>query len=117
VPVVEISPATNDQRSAFFRLAFGRTPGYVCIAYMQPTKRGLTEYFYRWPDDENQLLEAINQNFLSQNVYFCPQLLAGKSRIKENVMRTPSAWADLDRCNPSNLLVEPSITIETSPNR
>jgi hypothetical protein len=84
---------------------------------MQPTKRGLTEYFYRWPDDENQLLEAINQNFLSQNVYFCPQLLAGKSRIKENVMRTPSAWADLDRCNPSNLLVEPSITIETSPNR
>jgi hypothetical protein len=48
------------------------------------------------------------------NVYFCPQLLSEKRRKKETIACSPTAWADLDECPPSELIVSPTVLIETS---
>jgi hypothetical protein len=52
------------------------------------------------------------------HVYFCPQLLDGaKRRKKENVVRCPVLWADLDSCNPQVLQVPASIVVQSSTGR
>lgn len=50
-------------------------------------------------------------------MYFCPHLFSTNRRIKETVETTPCAWADLDYCNPSVLLVAPTVVMQTSPSR
>lgn len=103
----------------FFRLAFGDHTGIVCIAFLTPGKRGMTENFYRYPEEVDQMLIDIERVHTTTNVYFCPQLLVDKKggRRKENILSTPTAWADLDTCGPEKLPVEPSVLVESSPNR
>lgn len=54
---------------------------------------------------------------MTQNTYFCPQLLDRPGRKKEDVKYCPNIWADLDECTPDKLLVEPTVVVESSPNR
>jgi hypothetical protein len=61
------------------------------------------------------MCHTIERLRLEGNVYFCPQLLSARRRIKENVSACPSAWADLDTCEPEKLLVPPTIVLESSP--
>lgn len=113
-------------RELFFKIAFGRDiEGWVCIAYMTKSK-GWTEKVFKWPDQLENMLADIEKNYQGHNVYYCPQVLAdpqyrrpgGKSpRAIENVLGCPSIWADLDTCNPNLLLVEPTVSIESSPGR
>jgi Protein of unknown function (DUF3987)/RepB DNA-primase from phage plasmid len=117
VPVIDVSAETNQLRSTFFRLVFGQKRGIVCLAFMVQNKRSLTEEFFKWPDDENLVLEFVNKHYLAHNMYFCPNVFSTQSRTKESVKSTPTAWADLDTCDPKNLLVKPSVTIESSPSR
>jgi hypothetical protein len=50
-------------------------------------------------------------------MWYCPHILGAPKRIKENVIACPTIWADLDYCNPDHLLVPPSLTIQSSPDR
>lgn len=109
-------PEWDAKRETFFQLVFGRNHGYVCIAFLT-TKKKFREEFFKYPEEMPQLLECINKGYVSENVYFCPQLLREKRRTKECVETTPNVWADLDFCEPGNLLVEPTVVIESSPNR
>jgi len=106
------------KRSTFFKLIFGQTSGLVCIAIMSSTnKKNFTEQFFKYPEDLPQMLSHIQNNVQGSNVYFCPQLLRDKKRTKENVEVTPNVWSDLDSCPPENMLVEPTVVIESSPER
>jgi ribosomal protein S25 len=44
-------------------------------------------------------------------------LFDAKQRKKEHVEVCPVVWSDLDECKPENLLIQPSITILSSPGR
>lgn len=70
-----------------------------------------------YPLEEDDMLIEIRNNMGHHNVYFCPQLFGNKSRKKEDVVFTPTAWSDLDTCDPVNLLVKPSVVIESSAHR
>jgi hypothetical protein len=107
----------RSKQDMFFRLLFGRSEGYVCLAFLSAGTRKLQEEFFEWPDELPMMLEAVGRRTQGNNVYFCPQLFGTRSRKKEHVSETPSAWADLDTCDPDNMLVEPSVTVETSPGR
>jgi hypothetical protein len=76
-----------------------------------------TEKFYRYPDEVSGALAFIKQKVNVENVYYCPQLLVEPRRIKANVDLVQCVWADLDDCNPNNLLVRPTLVLETSPER
>jgi hypothetical protein len=110
-------PDAAQKQETFFKLAFGQERGLVCIAYLTQFKREFREEYFAYPNDLSQMLGAINRDTLNTNVYFCPQLLKAKKRIKENVTKTHTAWADLDTCHPDNLLVKPSIVVQSSPDR
>jgi len=109
----------------FFKLVFGNeASGVVCIAYKPLGSKWREEYF-AYPDELPKMVQSIVHTYKTANTYFCPQLLKSKQRLpgadsprtKENIKTCTTAWADLDSCRPELLLVEPSITLETSAER
>jgi len=106
------------KREMFFKLLFGRNRGYLCLSFLDTSdKRNMREFWFTYPDDLDQALECVEQYGADNHAYFCPQLFAEKKRKKEYVSLTTNAWSDLDRCNPDNMLIPPSVVIESSPNR
>jgi hypothetical protein len=100
----------------FFATAYGGTTGYICIATRRPEGKFL-EHFFKYPDEAVRAEEVVRSRALIENVYFCPQLLKDRRRVKANVGLVGCIWADLDECHPRHMLVEPSIAYETSPGR
>lgn len=111
---------TQEQRYSFFRLIFGEhETGYVCIAYKSHLSNSMEEKFFHYPTQLEDMCKDIDRRSLTlTHVYFCPQLLdsAGKRR-KENVIKCPVLWADLDTCNPQLLQVPASIVVQSSKGR
>jgi hypothetical protein len=119
VEVLTVSPETDKRRETFLRLLFGNNEGYLCIAYGpkdRDPKKFRQEYF-KYPNEIPQALDLINKTFQGNNVWFCPHLLAQKRRQKQDVSVTTAAWSDLDECQPTDLLLAPTILIESSPGR
>lgn len=113
-----ISPDARAHRETFFKIIFPRHAiGYMCIGYILPGKRGLEEIFYKWPDQLDEAQDLIQARVMTHNIYFCPTLTQRKRRIKDSITISNCAWADLDTCLPENMLVRPSITLESSPGR
>jgi hypothetical protein len=105
-------------RETFFAMLFGKVSGIVCLAFLSSINRkDYREEFFEYPSQLPLMLDAINKGKVGYNVYFCPQLLSARKRVKENVLTTPCAWADLDRCPPDIIQVGPSVAVESSPGR
>lgn len=120
VDVINVSADTDRRREGFLRLAFGgATDGYFCIAYGPRNRdpKKFREEFFQYPNQIPQALDLINEVYQGHNVWVCPQLFSRRRRRKEDVLLTPSAWADLDTCEPENLFLEPTMVIESSPGR
>lgn len=99
----------------FFKLVFGKSGGYICIASRKGTS--MQESFFKYPDELPDLVDHVNNQYLEYDVYFCPQPLLRKKRRKDNVMDCPNIWADIDTGDPGTLLVPPTILVETSDGR
>jgi hypothetical protein len=105
---------------SFFKLAFGQeATGFICIAILGRTgnQRKLTEYYFQYPNELPAIVATVERLRLEGDVYFCPQLLERRKRNKDSVKYCTSAWADLDACEPEQLIVEPTIIVESSPGR
>ena len=100
----------------FFETAYGDTTGFICIATRRPEGK-FAEQFFSYPDEAQRAEEVIRSRALVENVYFCPQLLKERRRVKVNVDQVGCIWADLDECHPKYLRIKPSICYETSPGR
>ena len=111
------SSDSKTKRETFFRIIFGDAQGYVCIGRRQPNTRMMREEFFRVPDEVQAMTHYIEGFANSYDLYFCPQVFGDKARKKEEVIATPTLWADLDTCEPDVLRVEPSIVLESSPRR
>lgn len=114
---IVVGTEQDGKRELFFKLLFGNNRGLVCIAFKARSENKLTEHFYVYPEELPLIINEINENLISLDVYFCPHLFRERKRRKEFVEQTPSVWADLDFCPPENLLVTPSIVLETSPGK
>lgn len=99
----------------FLAAIFGTNQGILCVAAKKKDK--FQEFYYAYPEQIKEAHEHIERLKYSANVYFCPQLFTEPHRVKDNVLLTTCAWADLDSCHPRHLIVKPTITLETSPNR
>src|SRR5437868_5137812 len=115
---MDLLDRTSDAaRKAFFHSAFGEHKGYIAIAFLTPDKTNFFEEFFLYPAELPELLVTVRTRLASHNVYFCPNLFANKRRKKEEVITTPTAWADLDTCPPTKMLRHPTLTIESSAGR
>jgi predicted transcriptional regulator len=117
VQLVGKAQEVAEKQTAFFKLVFGQNTGTVCLAFIHRPTTKFREEFYKYPHDLDRMVSDIASMGIGQDVYFCPQLLNTARRLKENVSITPSAWADLDTCNPDLLKVKPSVIVETSDSR
>jgi len=108
-------------REVFFRSVFGSNEGIFCIGVspvpIPGNKRKMHQRFYDYPTELAQALDIIDAHISKSDLYFCPQLLEEKKLSKGTVVLCPTAWADLDDCPPSRLLVTPTLVWETSPGR
>lgn len=107
----------SGSRGTFFRNLFGPARGFISIATLAANKRVFNETFWEYPSQLDAMLEHIQNLIPSNNVYFCPQILRRESRTKEDVDECPVAWADLDTCKPDNLIIQPTVIVESSPGR
>jgi hypothetical protein len=106
---------TVEQRRDFFKLIFGKAEGYVCIAYKNHISLRMTETFFEYPRQLDEMCASVDANCQQMlHAYFCPNLLGSKKRDYNNVILCPTAWSDLDTCPPTLLQVTPSITVQTS---
>lgn len=102
---------------AFLSVAFGKVTGYVCFAVMSVDKKEFKETFFEWPRQVDETLTWVETKKHEYNIYFCPQVLETRKRTKDNVKACTNIWADLDTCHPEKLLIEPTLTVESSPGR
>jgi Protein of unknown function (DUF3987)/RepB DNA-primase from phage plasmid len=100
----------------FFRSLFESATGYLCIALLERGK-GMRERYFSYPDEVKAACLFADSAQETHEVYFCAQLLDRKKRTKDAISRCSIAWADLDTCNPANLLVQPHIVVKSSPGR
>lgn len=115
--VIPLGTVTTNRRMVFLSKAFGTNEGYVCIAYATKGKKDFREEFFKWPNDSEEVLALVDRLYQGHNVWFCPQLFEKRRRSKDECIATPTAWADLDTCEPENLPIEPSLLVESSPGR
>jgi hypothetical protein len=116
--VVNLTTPYYAARATFFKMIFGETRGYVFIGIKDVSMEQHKERAFLWPDQQVELLEFIDSIAATTNVYYCPQIFKSAERRKDNVLACPSAWADLDECDPANILgATPSIILESSPDR
>lgn len=111
-----LTEEASDKRIQFLQFVFEENEGFVCIAQKVPNANIFNEQFFKWPEDVVDLRSYLDRS-LSGNVYYCPMLFEGAQRSKETVVYCPGAWADLDGCHPSKMLVPASFEVETSPHR
>jgi hypothetical protein len=110
------------QQDVFLRFIFGNNSGYVCVAIIKHSAakgkaKEFREFFFQYPEQKEEMGRCIEEFTPTHNVYFCPQLLDSTTRDKAHIKSTHVIWADLDSCPPGNMLIPPSIVIETSPKR
>lgn len=104
-------------RATFFKLLFGAHDGYVCISRLSLKEKAWSDTFFEWPREANRVEAFIETYRHSNDLYVCPQLLIRPKRRKDAIKCTPTAWSDLDECNPKELRVRPTVTVESSPGR
>lgn len=106
------------RRQTFFRYVFGdNVEGFIGLSKLNPVSQEWREAYFAWPSEEDKLYAWITEAAPGHNIYYCPQVLSAPKRNAESVETCTCAWADLDTCSPKNLLIAPTITIETSPGR
>src|SRR3954453_6984869 len=101
----------------FFRTAFKNEAGYVCLATLTTDMKDFKETFFEWPRQIDEMIRWVDERNFQYNVYFCPQLLDARRRDKDHVRTCTNVWSDLDTCHPDRLLVQPTVTVESSPGR
>lgn len=114
-------PGDADHIKAFFTFLFEGQEGFLCITTINRVnpdpKTKVNEKFFRFPDKLNDVVDYVYNHRRKLDVYFCPTLLVKPKRIKENIVESRVVWSDLDECIPDNLLVEPTLVIESSVGR
>src|SRR5215467_9243706 len=114
-----LTPETSARREQFFKIIFDHAPSgnYLCIARRVAGKGAFTEKFFIWPTEIKAALRFIDESVMGHDMWFCPMLFVEPERKKEYVDSCPCIWSDLDTCPVDELLIPPSVYLETSNGR
>lgn len=119
IPVLtEIVTDTGEQRRTFFKLLFGPSTGYVCIA-IKDLDGGMEHSWFHWPNEFDQMLETIDaKSNRTAHFWFATALYEKPGdRSRQNVKASTFIHADLDECRPEYLKVPATVLVQTSEGR
>ncbi len=100
----------------FFEAIFGDGAGYATIVTKDARNNPTVQKFFSYPDEIDDMV-LYAERFKDEDVYFSPILFYEERRIRENAKSVAVVYADADACPPEKFLLEPSISVQTSPNR
>lgn len=101
----------------FITAIFGNGTGIATLVVRNASTNELTEQkFYEYPEQKHEMVTFANAHAM-EDVYFSPILFNAPRRIKENAKTVSVIYADADACDPGNFMLEPSISVQTSPDR
>lgn len=101
----------------FFKLVFDDTEGFLGLLHKRTLDASMHEAYFKYPQELDQADKYIKSNMELGDLWFCAQLLNKPDRRKENISFCNTLWSDLDDCDPKELLVKPTVILESSPNR
>ena len=89
-------------------------PGhYACLSSKEP---GCPPHDY-WFDPDDCDVRAFVAEHEELSIYWCPHLFSKRRRIKENAVLPRLLYADLDAVDPRGIDLEPTVAIQSSPDR
>lgn len=107
----------------FFQVLFGELHGYAVIATFpgdgkfNKDKGPIHNTWFKWPEQRNDLLAYVHLN-RDKDLYTVPSLYKDKeTRKASNIARGQVAYADADTAHPDVFRTEPTMIVETSPDR
>lgn len=118
-----IAQGTPLLAGAFFDLLFGEAEGYACIrtfktgTFVPKPGAPVQRHWFQWPQQRETMIAAVigNPGF---DLYIIPALFKDQSSNKaSNIKHQTMIYADADSADPSLFHVEPTIIMETSPQR
>lgn len=113
--IIKVSKQNDTIREKFFRTVFGEHDGWIGVAYKHDGS--LVEAYFKYPSQLTDLLAWVNSNYLNSDLYFSPMLFGVAKRKRANVTVCPVVWAEFDGEPIDKVKPEPSIVVESSPNK
>lgn len=107
----------KDSGVDFIEWCLGTTAGYAAIGSKHHRTGIWNEAILPYPSRLDAISDHIKSTGRASNMYFCPTILRGTRRNKDNIIISTVIWAELDECSPDKLLIPPTVVIETSPHR
>ncbi|SRR6266498_351254 len=106
---------TDDQLDEFFEFIFNQQRGYVYSPTKHPVTHDFEQYFFKWPEEKQELINHTRRFSLTHEVYYSPSIYNQKDSKKESFKGTYFVWAEFDGKIPDSLdIPEPSIKIQSS---
>lgn len=100
----------------FLEAIYGDSRGLATVVTRGFSGDLTDQKFFEYPQQKEEMIALATQK-ASDDVYYSPILFNAPRRIKENAKTVHVIYSDADTCAPENFFVEPSISVETSPNR
>jgi len=100
----------------FIESIYSDGAGYATLVTKDAHGNPTVQKYFSYPDEITEMVEYANR-FKNEDVYISPILFYEERRIRENAKSVAVVYADADTCPPEKFLLEPSISVETSPNR
>ena len=97
----------------FLKLLYGEGEGWACITIRDAQGNPTIDRYFKYPADFERMAAYAERNS-HKDVYFTPALMNDKARRKPNPQWVQVAYADADLCPVEDLLLEPSIVVQTS---
>jgi hypothetical protein len=115
--VTSIDPKQDVQ--TFLEFLFGNEAGYVYSPTKNPDPDNpvFRQYFFLWPTGKEQLINHINTQTQSKEVYLGPALYKGKENAEKiDVRGTQVVWVEFDGVLPDTIsdIPPPNIRIQSS---
>ena len=102
---------------SFFKIVFRESKGYLGLMTRNSFTGVIRSKYFKYPEELDLVPDFINKHRSTSDIWFCAQLLLKPKRDKINIGNCITVWSDLDKCIPEKLLVQPSIVVESSPNK
>ena len=100
----------------FLDAIYSDSRGLVTVVTRGVTGELTDQQFFEYPQQKDAMVALATQK-ASDDVYYSPILFNAPRRIKENAKTVHVIYSDADTCAPENFFIEPSISVQTSPNR
>lgn len=101
----------------FFEFLFEDQTGFAYSPTKDPETADWQEYYFKWPEEKDQLVQHVQNKTIHYEVYYGPALFEVASATKDAFKGTFFVWCEFDGNAPSSLptdFPQPSLKLRSS---